>query len=337
MKHDQINYFVVGLFVLLSGLALLAVVYRLTGTGRAVDNYHVYYQNVAGLKFGTPVYYEGFQIGQVDEIRPEKSQGKTRYQVQTSVVESWKIPVDSVALIISSGLLSAKSLDIREGNSSEYLKPGDEIRGEPALNIMTAINDAAEDFHLLSAGVKPLIDSLQAGVSGVLLEMSALISHVDNLLSRELKQVLDKAAARVDSPQVFAELTTLLGRLNQTADSLNLLLSTANRQHVSEILINLDGLSRDLQQNRQQITALLGNMDTVVTEVGGLASDNRQDLQEAVIRLRESMEVIASHVDAVSHHLHDSSRNMNEFTRQIRENPSLLLRGSAQPEAGVSQ
>ena len=64
------------------------------------------YRNVTGLTYGAPVFYEGFRIGQVESIEPERREGKTHYKVELSVRRDWPIPVDSVAALASSGLLA---------------------------------------------------------------------------------------------------------------------------------------------------------------------------------------------------------------------------------------
>ena len=72
MKRDSINYVLVGVAVLVAFGLLLATLMAITGRAGASSEYHVYYDNVTGLGYGAPVFYEGFRIGQVSGIEPER-------------------------------------------------------------------------------------------------------------------------------------------------------------------------------------------------------------------------------------------------------------------------
>ena len=43
--------------------------------------------------------------------------------------------------------------------------------------------------------------------------------------------------------------------------------------------------------------------------------------------MRHTTAALASHIDAITANLEDATRNANEFSKQIREDPSVLLRG----------
>ncbi len=96
MRSSKLNYLVVGLFVLAMIGALITTIAMLTGRTGAVDNYYAYYANVTGIKFGTQVVYEGFPIGQVEEVTPEEKVGRMLFRVDFSVIQGWRIPKDSV-------------------------------------------------------------------------------------------------------------------------------------------------------------------------------------------------------------------------------------------------
>ena len=72
MRRDNINYFLVGLFTLVSLAVLLVALYKITGRVGQAEPYHVYFHNIAGLGKGTHVTYEGYQIGYVERLVPEQ-------------------------------------------------------------------------------------------------------------------------------------------------------------------------------------------------------------------------------------------------------------------------
>ncbi len=70
MRHQGLNYAVVGAFVIAMLVAGLGAVVALTGGTTARDRYVVVFDNIADVKFGTQVRYEGYPVGQVEAIEP---------------------------------------------------------------------------------------------------------------------------------------------------------------------------------------------------------------------------------------------------------------------------
>ena len=97
MKRENINYVVVGSFVLIVVACFFVFLYQISGSSGPTDKYFATYKNVTGIKFGTPVSFEGYQIGQVEEIIPIRQDGKTNYRLVLSIQEDWPVPQDSIA------------------------------------------------------------------------------------------------------------------------------------------------------------------------------------------------------------------------------------------------
>ncbi|MCD6075320.1 MAG: uncharacterized protein K0Q70_2203, partial [Rhodospirillales bacterium] len=161
MKNVKLNYLIVGIFTIAVVTGLFITVSLLTGRTGATDSYYASYDNVSGIRFGTRVLYEGYPVGQVEEILPRQVDGKTRFLVELTVVRGWKIPADSTAEIAASGLLAAVNMNIREGKSTEILKPGSEMRSRETNNIMLAVGDLARDIKdLTESEIRPLMANL---------------------------------------------------------------------------------------------------------------------------------------------------------------------------------
>jgi len=342
MRHERINYALVGLFVIIMALLFMAMVYRVTGKSGPVDLYSVIYDNVQGLKYGTPVYYEGYQVGQVEKVDPLHQGERLRYRVVSSVTRGWPIPVDSVARIVTSGLLAARSIDVRQGESRELLTPGSEIQGEGAVSLMSAINEAANQFRLFATRLQPMLENLSDRFSRLATSLDSVTREELRPLLRttreELTPLLRTTRRRIDEAGPLLEKAdTLLVSLNQSSRRLEQLLGRENQESIRHIVttletsaVNLNGLLYRIEETRQQ-------MNQVLHDIDHLATDNRQQLRELVGNLHHSLEVVAQQIDSVTYNLDGATRNMNEFTRQIRENPALLLRGAPQPEVGTGK
>ena len=74
------------------------------------------------------------------------------------------------------------------------------------------------------------------------------------------------------------------------------------------------------------------SIDTFLTQHSGftpLTQEEKKTLLDDA-----SLESVARHIDAVNRNLEGTTRNMNEFSSRIRENPVLLLRGQSPPDEG---
>src|ERR1700744_6203259 len=124
MQDSRINYVVVGAFVAAMLAALILVITFLAGRTGPSDTYYTVYGNVGGIKYGTIVFYEGYQIGHVESIEPIRQGNQVTFKVNMEVTRGWQIPTDSVARSQVAGLLSAVAIDIRGGKSAQMLPPG---------------------------------------------------------------------------------------------------------------------------------------------------------------------------------------------------------------------
>ncbi|MCC7410921.1 MAG: MCE family protein [Gammaproteobacteria bacterium] len=335
MKRDNVNYLVVGAFVLVMGMALMVMLYLITGRSGPADGYFVYYSNVAGIKYGTGVFYEGYQVGQVESVSPDRGGDRLRYRVDFSVERNWPIPDDSVAKIVASGLLSAVSIEIEGGDSSRLVEPESEIRGQDQVNLFAAINDFASYFQGMSeSDLRPLLRNLNSRIS-------ELATEYTDLSASTIRPFIHSLHGRIDDPELIGALKSTLARLDDSAGRLQRLLGDQNQRHVADILGNVDRASKGLEEliartdeARATMHHVLSELDKVVEENKGPLSGAVANTQAASADLRESLRSVAEHVETVMYHLDGSARNLHEFTRQIRENPGLLLGSSPPTERG---
>ncbi len=340
MKRDSINYTVVGLFVVTAAVGMLYVLMRVTGNTGPVDSYHVHYQNVSGAKFGTPVLYEGYRIGQVEQIIPQQHNGSLRFKLLISVAQDWRIPDDSVASLAASGLLGTVALEIKAGKSQTPVAKGSAISPDERIDLMASLNETVKEYRgLPDEGIKPLLASVNAHVD-------SLAADLHQIAAVDMRRLIDTATRRVDSPEIFTKIDSLLAKLNSSAANLEQLVGAQNQARVSGFLdeINegakeLSELIRRIESTRSELNAVLRRVDgvvkdadTLVTNADGLITENRPNLRAAIADMRKTLSVVAQNIDTIAYNLESSSRNMNEFTRQIRENPGLLLGSSPQRE-----
>ena len=342
MKNDKINYLVVGTFVLVMLVGMLVFIANLSGRTGATDDYYVIYKNVTGVKFGTQVLYEGYPIGQVEEVTPIQQESGMRFRVDFSVKEGWRIPSDSVSEVAAPGLLSAITLSIHAGASSTSLSPGDPIIGKEAANLFAVMSSVAGQItELAENSIKPLLESLNVTVEsfGGLMEGNA------EVLLSELSSLAKEMSERL--PQIADNIESFTYKMNRSSDELSTFLTPENRIKMEGLLVSLDttatnfaGLSGDLEKTRGKLDELLadtndmvGGTKTLVGDMNSLVGDNKENIQKSIADLRHVVDSMARHIDSVNQNMEGAARNMYEFSRQIRQNPGLLLGGTPPKDA----
>lgn len=329
MKRDNINYLVVGTFVLVVFAVLMVFLYQLTGRGGPSDVYTVIYNNVAGIKFGTPVLYEGYQVGQVESIQPVPTDEGMRYKLELSVTRDWRIPSDSVAQVVASGLLSAMTIEIKEGESERMLEPGSRIEGREAVNIFAAVNDVAANFRELSDdSVRPLLNTLAVNIE-------RLTDELIQLAHEDIRPVFKNLDHKIEQAEFIEQTNQLVTRLNTAAEGLQNMLNESNQDRVASTVDNLNQASVNLNALLNNIKTTRATLDQILGNVDELVGSNKEDLQISVRELRTALETISANIDAISYHMEGTSRNMHEFSRHLRENPSALIRGGTPPDEAM--
>jgi phospholipid/cholesterol/gamma-HCH transport system substrate-binding protein len=293
MRDDNRNYIIVGVFVIAMLAVLIVWIALLSGRTGATDGYYIVYDNVMGLRTGVEILYEGFPVGLIEDISPEDGTDRRRYRVDVSVKRGWPIPEDSRAAITASGLLSANVIDIRGGVSDENLTPGSEIPGQEAADLMSAMNEAADQLaNLIDGSVKPLIEEISMEV-----------------------------------PEIMGNVKRFTVKLNDTAERVGAILDPTNVERVGSILENLDNATGEFDTLLEGLGETRHEVDGLIAKLDRLFAEDKGELGDAIADLKHTLESIARHIDAITANLEETTRNVNEFSRQIRENPGVIIRG----------
>jgi phospholipid/cholesterol/gamma-HCH transport system substrate-binding protein len=311
MTSFKVNLTIVGVFVLAALATLVIALAVLAGRTGPTDTYYTEYSNVAGLKFGSQVMFEGYPIGQVEEVDPMSGDSRLRFRVEISIARGWQIPDDSIARSVSPGVLAPQTIAITAGKSQTMLKPGDTIPSAVSVSFQDSFSSIAGSFDELTAqSLVPLVDNINRQVTllGEMIDkdMKPLIANANRFMQATAERW----------PAIMKNAESASGNLAGMSTELQTLLS-------ADRIAALDRLITNLDQTAINMARASATLDT-------LAKGSGDDLKVGLEEFRFTMETISRHAESVAQNVDSSALNLQEFSRSIRQNPGVLLRA---PEA----
>ncbi|NNG02599.1 MAG: hypothetical protein HKM95_00665, partial [Inquilinus sp.] len=143
-------------------------------------------------------------------------------------------------------------------------------------------------------------------------------------------------AAEADGrvPAILAALEGFSAELNTTLGTVQAMVSEENAGRVNRTLAHVETaaagfatIGTDLADAASQVDALIGRIDALVRTSEG---DVSEGLRDAAYVLRS----VAQSIDTINNDIEGTTRNMNEFSRQIRQDPGALFDMPWRQEAG---
>lgn len=291
MKQDNINYTLVGSFVVSISILLLVVIYMLTGRVANSDNYYTVLDNVEGINNGSAVTYNGYKIGQLIEISPLFENNHTRFKLTLSIKGGWKVIKGSTVMVTKSGLLSDAKLNITEGRSSEILPANSTLRGLPGNDIMASFKTIAEKINNLSAEViTPMTDQLMSNM-----------------------EVFSKSISS-DIPKLTANINLLVIKLQKNSEVIDAFFNETNQKNVSSVIVRADSMIR--------------NLESVSVDINKLVSMNKQQIDASINSVNASAALMNEKLENILNQVESSSQNLNDFSNQIKNNPGIIIRSN---------
>ncbi len=215
------------------------------------DHYIAYYSNISGLGESSPVEMNGLKIGVVQQLAMIND-GSGLIKVNISVDDGILIPVDSRAEITTATLIAGMKINLVLGKSMEYLSPGDTIQGYLAESIIDKIG----------LGMDPII----AKTSILLERLDTIGEKISTLFSDEFSSNIKSTVANID----------IAGNEFKSAIA-------ENRKELSELIKNLNSISKLIDNNGAQLDSTLDNIYYISERL------TKSDIDTALISFSSSL------------------------------------------------
>ncbi len=161
------------------------------------------------------------------------------------------------------------------------------------------------------------------------------LSSGDTLKSEEAVDIMllvDSIASQLNDfiPQSTQNINQLISSLNYSANKVSVILSDENVEHLNNLFKHADSSGKSLSELAASFNRINKQLDSILKRTDLILNDNSEDIRYTVIELKKSIDAVSGRIESVMYNLDASSQNMNEFSRELRNNPSVIL-GSKPP------
>lgn len=343
LKAKFNTYFFVGSFFFLSVILLILFFVLKGGLFEKRNQYFAEFNNVAGLQLGASILYEGYIIGDVKEINPKQIENKMLFDVTLNIRTDWNIPEDSYAIIDTVNLLSKESIIISAGNSVNFLQPNDFIKTRIKTDIFSTANQIAqkinnladdkllpaitENIDFFNSTAKNLTDNVK-NTSDEILELTRDIKFLVDQVSKDLAKDIQEASNNIallsnDSRKFFNSTSESVEQnLITVGDNIVNLTEKVNQMIASDdIVLKLENFTDNLEDISFITKSLIQQLDKMSGKAGNNIIDSSDDLLFI-------LETVGDNIVNLNESLDQTLRNFESFSRQLKNNPSVIIRGT---------
>ncbi|MDB5002967.1 MAG: hypothetical protein JWQ34_1192 [Mucilaginibacter sp.] len=264
------------------------------------NKYYAIYKSVDGLTVSKPVLVNGFQIGHISkmELKPD---GRTT--VEFKIKDEYKVPVNTLAKLVSTDLLGSKAIVFLLGDSKQLAENKDTLRAD------------------IQGSLAESLQPIQTKAENLMTKLDSSLASINKILNPNFQKNVDRS---------FASIANSLQTLEGTTKKIDELVATQSG-HINGILTNAEIVSGNLKVS----TAGLNNVTANFQKFSGdLANANiKQTLEntnKAVADLQATMANINSNKgsmglllndDKLYKNLQSASDNLNLLFLDLKANP----------------
>lgn len=300
--YSKVNYTIVGLFVLLFGVGLVAFFFWLAkyGLTQQYDVYKTYfYESVAGLSKDSVVRLRGVDIGRVKEIRIDPKNIR-RVEVLMNIKHGTPIKEDMVAHTSMLGVTGLLSIEIEGGsNSAKTLKPSkDHI---PVIKSSSSwLNQTKKDIGTLAD------------------QLAHLVVQTDKLLSDENIGYINGILKNTE--EMTQKGTALLDDLNQTVLAYRVGMKKLTKD-IDSMTVTFNKVGNVTVPAVKKFMQTTRNFNRVTLKVERSLDRGDYNLKKILEPILVDVEILSNQVNALAEELKESPSDILFKSRRSRPGP----------------
>ena len=319
--EPKVNYTLVGLFIALLGVALLAGMLWLSRTDyRGVyDRYYTYMdESVSGLSNDSSVKYRGVDVGRVKEVILNTDNSE-QVRIALDLVRGTPVKEDTFAVLETQGLTGITTVNLRGGTRAAPI-----LKAQPGENY-PVIKSQPSFYAQLGSTFERLTANQQ---------LPALLVNLNNL-AQDARSVLD-VQSRADVKRALADLAqitrVIASRRSELADGI--VKADAALDRFAAVGKKLDERLPELLDQTSAAVGALRDMTNEIaragTSFGSTVDGSRADIAQFTGQtLPESAALIAE--------VRLLTATLQRLAGELEREPSALVFGRARPVRGPGE
>jgi len=275
-------------------------------------NYYVIYEKIEGLLESSSVTINGYQVGQVSEIKLMDDYSG-RLFVTLSLQGDYKIAKGTTAKIVSSDIMGTRAIKLEIVHSGEYYQPNDTIPG-------TTEGDLKEQVSMQVLPLKKKAEELIASMDSAL----TVVTYVFNKETRD------------NLTQSFENINRTVANIESASAELNKIMGSGK---VNSIVTNLDSITMSINQNSDEITNIIKNFSTLSDSLSKLnlspvfaeISSSVAGINKIIQKLNttDSSAGLLINDPVLYQNLNNLSSSLDLLLKDVRNNPKRYVHFSA--------
>jgi len=250
----------------------------------------ILFQYADGITVGSPVWYAGFAVGGVKEIRLAPGVAD-RIAIKVTISPDARVRKDSRAEIRSLGMMGAKYVEISPGSSdSAELASGDTLEGKSPASLSEIIETGGK----VATGLVELVQNAKDLISEVRSDYT-----IKNTI-QNANSFLDQLKANTaDLGPVMKNMRTVSGE--------------GGKELVS--------LIREVRSTNRNVQEKLGSIESELNRTLGLAGRGFSEAEETLKGVRSIVDSNEDSIASILAHLNETSRHLQDLSEDLRLHP----------------
>ena len=305
----------IGIVMLASFLILLWGMNFLKGRDLflAGNKYYGVYSRVDGLTDASPIYYKGFKIGTVRDIKIHPT-NRHKFVVTFTITEKVTFADNTIAELYSLDIMGAKAIQIKPGTSSQSLTPGDTLISEFRIDFVDQMSDQ----------MLPLKDKTEK----LIVKLDSSLTQMSTFFDADTKKYFDTSVR---------DLSITMKNMANISQALNQQLSSGG--NAEQIVQHLNGITAMLDSRKENMGKAIDNFTAISQSLSQAQIDQSiKTLDSTLTSLMVTIEGLnkgegtlgkALKDDELYNNMAKATDNLNNILLDVKANPKRYMSFSA--------
>lgn len=264
------------------------------------NKFYAIYNSVDGLSVSKPVLVNGFPIGHISKMELDQD-GRTT--VEFKIEDRYKVPVNTLARLVSTDLLGSKAVVFELGDSKQFAESKDTLQAD------------------IQGSLAESLQPIQTKAENLMIKLDSSLASINRILNPGFQRNVDRS---------FTSIANSLQTLEGTTKKIDQLVGSQST-HINSVMTNAVDASGNLKESTAHLISISNNFEKVSNDIANSnikqtldnANKAMADLQATISKFNSNKGSIGLLLndDQLYRNLQESSNNLNALFIDVKANP----------------